>query len=72
MFSILWMLFVAWFLQLFGFDNIVIKGLVQLGRPEIGMMGYYLIFATAGLIKNIAHAFRSTIADACKEFDKID
>ena len=72
MLNIVWMLFVAWFLNLFGFSNTVIKGLVQLGGPEIGMMGYYLIFATAGLIKNIAHAFRSTIADACKEFDKID
>ena len=72
MLNIVWMLFVAWFLQLFGFDNVVIKGLVQLGGPEIGMMGYYLIFAAAGLIKNIAHAFRSTVAEVCKEMDKLD
>ena len=72
MLSIIWMLFVAWFLQLFGFDNVVIKGLTQLGGPEIGAMGYYFIFAAAGLIKNIIHAFRSVIVDACKEFEKLD
>lgn len=53
MLSIAWMLFVAWFLNLFGFGNMIITGLSQLGGPEIGMIGYYFIFAVAGLIKNV-------------------
>lgn len=71
MLSIIWMLFVAWFLQLFGFDNIVIKGLAQLGGPEIGVIGYYFIFAAAGLLKNVIYAFHNNITlDANKIIKK--
>lgn len=65
------MLFVAWFLQLFGFDNIVIKGLAQLGGPEITIVGYYFIFAAAGLIKNILYVIRrNVLGEVVKEWEK--
>ena len=35
MFSILWMLFVAWFLQLFEFNSLVINGMAQLFGVEM-------------------------------------
>lgn len=53
MWSILWMLFAAWFLDLFGFGNIVIKGLEQVGVNGVGIELYYLAFAVVGLIKHI-------------------
>jgi len=56
MLSIIWMLFVAWFLNLFGLSNTVIRGIVELGGPEISLTGYYAIFACAGLLKNILAA----------------
>lgn len=61
MLSIIWMLFVAWFLNLFGFSNLVINGISQLGGPELTITGYYFIFAAAGLLKNIIHAFHNSI-----------
>lgn len=57
MFSILWMLFVAWFLQLFGFNSLVINGMAQVFGVEIGMAGYYFIFILLGMLKVFAHAF---------------
>ena len=71
MLSIIWMLFVAWFLNLFGFGNLVIKGLAQLGGPEITMIGYYFIFAAAGLIKNVFYTLnRNAFIEASKELEK--
>lgn len=71
MLSIIWMLFVAWFLNLFGFGNVVIKGLTQLGGPEITLTGYYFIFAAAGLIKNVFYALnRNAFIEASKELEK--
>lgn len=55
MFSIIWSLFVAWFLGIFGLDDLVINGFNQLFHMEIGITSYYFIFAIAGLIKNILH-----------------
>ena len=49
------MLFVAWFLGIFGLDDLVINGFNQLFHIEIGITSYYFIFAIAGLIKNILH-----------------
>lgn len=57
MLNIIWMLFVAWFLNLFGLGDTVITGLAQLGGPEITLTGYYFIFATVGLLKNIIEKF---------------
>lgn len=76
MLSIIWMLFVAWFLNLFGFGNTVIKGLVEIGGPEISLLGYYAIFAFAGLIKNILSALHPVDADYVikikSDLDKLD
>ena len=57
MLSIIWMIFVAWFLGVFGLDDLVINGFSQLFHMEIGITSYYFIFAIAGLIKNILHTF---------------
>lgn len=57
--SIIWMLIVAWFLDLFGFSNIVINGICQLGGPEMGVEAYYLIFALIGALKNLFSCVRS-------------
>lgn len=57
MLNIIWMLFVAWFLNLFGFGDTVITGLAQFGGPEITLAGYYFAFAVVGLIKNIIEKF---------------
>lgn len=57
MLNILWMLFVAWFLGLFGFDDMIITGLTQWGGPEITITGYYFAFAVIGIIKNIIEKF---------------
>ena len=51
--SIACALLAGWFLNLFGFAALVSKGIVQLGGPEIGIAGYYLIFAAAGFLKNV-------------------
>lgn len=55
MLSVIWMIFVAWFLGIFGLDDLVINGFSQLFHMEIGITSYYFIFAIAGLIKNILH-----------------
>ena len=69
--NIIWMLFVAWFLNIFGFGNVVIKGLQQLGGPTITMTGYYFIFAAAGLIKNILYIIRrNVLGEVIKEWEK--
>ena len=57
MLSIIWMLFVAWFLGIFGLDDLVVNGFNQLFHMEIGITSYYFIFTIAGLIKNILHIF---------------
>ena len=67
MLSIIWMLFVAWFLNLFGLGNTIMRGIVELGGPEISLMGYYFIFAAAGLLKNILKSICHTKADDIKE-----
>lgn len=74
MLNIIWMLFVAWFLNLFGFGNTVITGLAQWGGPELTMTGYYFAFAAVGLLKNVIEKFHfsSTVKLAIKELeDKI-
>lgn len=58
--SIIWMLIVAWFLDLFGFSNIVINGICQLGGPEMGVEAYYLVFALIGALKNLANCLHSS------------
>ena len=57
MLSIIWSLFVAWFLGIFGLDDLVINGFNQLFHIKIGIASYYFIFVIAGLIKNILHIF---------------
>lgn len=69
MLNIIWMLFVAWFLNCFGFGNVVITGLAQFGGPEITLTGYYFIFATVGLIKNLIEKFHYN--QSIKELIKI-
>lgn len=51
------MLFVAWFLNFFGFGNMFITGLEQWTGIQITMTGFYFIFAVVGLIKNIIEKF---------------
>lgn len=75
MLNIVWMLFVAWFLNLFGFGDTVITGLQQFGGPAITITGYYFVFAVVGLVKNILEkiASRATLkvlTDAIENLDK--
>ncbi len=67
------MLFVAWFLNLFGLGNTVITGLSQWGGPEITMAGYYFAFAVVGLLKNVIEKIRlgHTFKIAANEIEKI-
>ena len=76
MLSIIWMFFVAWFLNLFGLGDLVIKGIKQFGGPEITMTGYYFIFACAGLLKHILYAIRrdsvkENVEDLEESFEKL-
>lgn len=47
------MMFVAWFLNLFGFGTMFVTGLNQWTGIEITITGYYFIFAVIGIVKNI-------------------
>ena len=73
MLSIIWMVFVAAFLGAFGLDTLFIEGFKQLFGLEIGITSYYLIFALAGLVKNIlkANANVSVSLDELKDKYKI-
>ncbi len=57
MINIAWSLFVAWFLNLFGFGTMFITGLNQWTGITITLSGYYFIFAVIGIIKNIIEKF---------------
>lgn len=74
MISTAWMLFVAWFLNLFGFGNTVITGLQELIGIEIGLTTYYFIFGALGLIKNVGKCFKpdEVIRFSWKDFTKKD
>lgn len=41
---------VGWFLSLFGFDDIVIRGVWELTNRSITNAGYYTIFALLGIL----------------------
>lgn len=43
-------LFIGWFLSLFGFDNLIIRGIWELTRRSITEAGYYTIFAFLGAL----------------------
>ena len=64
---------VAAFLGAFCLDTLFIEGFKQLFGMEIGITSYYLIFALAGLIKNIlkANANVSVSLDELKDKYKI-
>lgn len=51
MWSIVGALILAWFLALFGFDNLIIEGAKELFDVDITMTGYYFIFAVIGILK---------------------
>ena len=42
-------IFVAWFLSLFGVNNLIIRGLHELIGISISNAGYYTIFAIIGV-----------------------
>ncbi len=42
-------LLLAWILTLFGVDKHIIKGLFELFRLDIGISGYYVLFALTGM-----------------------
>lgn len=46
-------LFVAWFLSLFGVNNIIILGLHELIGITISNAGYYTIFAIIGAFSGV-------------------
>lgn len=73
MLNVVWMLFVAWFLSLFGFDEMFIEGLHQFGGPEITLTGYYFIFSVIGIIKNVVEKlnFNSSLKLALNEIEDI-
>lgn len=72
MLNIIWMLFVAWSLNLFGFGDTVITGLAQWGGPELTMTGYYFAFAVVGLLKNVIEKFHfhDSVKLAIKEIEE--
>lgn len=57
-FYFLGVLFVAWILSLFGFDNLFIDGIKELFNKEIGVASYYLIFLAIGLLVDLTILFR--------------
>lgn len=73
MLNIIWMLFVAWFLNLFGFGDTVITGLAEWGGPQLSMTGYYFAFAAVGLLKNVIEKIRlgHTFKLATNEMEKL-
>lgn len=40
----------AWILSWFGVDLVIINGINELFRLQIGVAGYYVLFALAGFI----------------------
>jgi len=46
-------LIIAWILTWFGVDNIIISGIAELFKFQIGLAGYYVLFALAGFIGEI-------------------
>lgn len=53
MLNIIWALFVAWFLNIWGFSNVWITGFNELFGITISVTTYYFIFGAVGLLKNI-------------------
>lgn len=47
------MLFVAWFLNIWGFSNVWITGFNELFGMTISVTTYYFIFGAVGLLKNV-------------------
>lgn len=48
--NIIWCLFAAWFLSLFGFDNLIINGFKELFNITITKTGYYFIWVLVAVI----------------------
>jgi len=72
MLNIIWMLFVAWFLNLFGLGGLFVKAINQMWGIQLTLASYYFIFAVAGLIKNVFYTLnRGAVADAIKEIEKL-
>lgn len=44
---------IAWILTWFKVDRIIIQGVWELFRMHIGIAGYYVIFAIAGLLTEL-------------------
>lgn len=44
-------LLAGWILNLFGFDGLVIGGMLELFNQEITKTGYYFIFGIIGMLK---------------------
>lgn len=53
MLTILWYLLIAWILQLFGYSSLIIEGVEIFSGIQIGMSGYYFIFAVIGMLRVI-------------------
>jgi hypothetical protein len=49
LFGVISALIVGWFFSLFGGDDLIIKGILELTGKEITSAGYYTIFALVGL-----------------------
>ena len=51
MWSIVGALLLAWFLSIFGFDQLIIEGTKELFNLNITITGYYFIFAVVGIFR---------------------
>ena len=59
MLSIAGALLGGWILSWFGFDNLVISGMMELFGKTITTTGYYFMFAIMGALSSIALKFKS-------------
>lgn len=57
MISIIISLLVGWILSLFGFESLVIGGMLQVFGVSITSTGYYFLFAIFGALKSIGFSF---------------
>jgi hypothetical protein len=46
-------LIIAWLLTWFGIENTIISGVAELFKIQIGIAGYYVVFAIAGFITEL-------------------
>ena len=51
----------GWILSLFGFDGVVIAGMLQVFGLTIDSLGYYFLFASAGVLKSVLNFNKDSV-----------